>query len=84
MSPVSIDATVTQTDIEFFNRHGWWVAPRLFDVDDRQVQKIMDELTRSNTLVDARDLRHYNYASLMSPSCRVLAHSHVIAAIAAR
>jgi ectoine hydroxylase-related dioxygenase (phytanoyl-CoA dioxygenase family) len=84
MSSVSIDATVTQTDIEFFNRHGWWVASRLFDIDDGQVQKIMDELTRSNTLVDARDLRHYNYASLMSPSCRALAHSPVIAAIAAR
>src|SRR5258706_6783268 len=84
MGSASIDAIVTQTDVEFFHRHGWWVAPRLFEIEESQVQKIMDELTRSNTVVDARDLRHYNYASLMSPSCRVLAHSPVIAAIAAR
>ncbi|HEX4332363.1 MAG TPA: phytanoyl-CoA dioxygenase family protein [Usitatibacter sp.] len=84
MSADSIDAAVTPTDVEFFNRHGWWVAPRLFQIDDRQVQMIMDELTRSNTAVDARDLRHYNYASLISPGCRALAHSSVIAAMAAK
>jgi ectoine hydroxylase-related dioxygenase (phytanoyl-CoA dioxygenase family) len=84
VSSCSIDVVVTQADIEFYRHHGWWVAPRLFEIDDRQVQNAMDELTRLNTQVDARALRHYNYSGLISPSCRALTHSPVIAAIAAK
>jgi len=92
VSSCSIDAIVTQTDIEFYHRHGWWVAPRLFEIEDGQVHKAIDELTRFNTLVDAERARailapatrHYNNAGLISPSFRALTHSTVIAAIAAK
>jgi ectoine hydroxylase-related dioxygenase (phytanoyl-CoA dioxygenase family) len=78
-------------DIEFYSRHGWWVAPQLFEIEDRQVQNAMDELTRFSTLSDAERnritltaLHHYNYAGLISPSFRALTHSSLIAAIAAK